>query len=180
MGLAQEHRETEQLIKAADIPFVLLRNGWYSENYTAGIPTALQFNVLLGSAGDGKISSASRADYAAAAVEVLVRDNQAGKIYELAGDTSYTLTEFAAELSRQTGKTIPYNNLPEAEYKAVLQGAGLPDAIADLLASSDASAAQNSLFDDSLQLSKLIGRATTPLADSIKAALTQEPTNASH
>lgn len=171
MGLAQEHRATEQLIQSAGIPFVFLRNGWYSENYTSGIPSALQFNVLLGSAGDGKISSASRADYAAAAAEVLVRDNQAGKIYELAGDTGYTLAEFAAELSRQTGKNIPYNNLPEAEYNAILQGAGLPDWLADLLASSDASAAKGALFDDSHQLSQLIGRATTPLADSIKIAL---------
>lgn len=172
MGLAFEHKETEQEIKASGIPFVFLRNGWYSENYTASIPPALQFNVFLGSAGEGQISSASRSDYAAAAVAVLLSDNHAGKIYELAGDTAYTLAEFAAELSQQTGKNIPYNNLPEAEYKAVLEGAGLPEPIADLLAASDAEAAQGALFDDSHQLSQLIGRPTTPLADSIKAALT--------
>ena len=172
MDLAHEHKETEQLIKASGIPFVFLRNGWYTENYTAGIPTALQFNLLLGSAGDGKLSLAARADYAAAAAEVLVRDNQAGKVYELAGDEAYTLAEFAAELSQQTGKHIPYNNLPEAEYRTILQNAGLPEWLAELLVSSDASAAQGTLFDNSHQLSQLIGRATTPLAESIKAALT--------
>jgi NAD(P)H dehydrogenase (quinone) len=171
MDLAHEHRETEQLIKASGIPFILLRNGWYTENYTAGIPTALQFNVLLGSAGDGKISLAARADYAAAAAKVLVRDDQAGKIYELAGD---------AELSRQTGKQIPYNNLPEAEYRGILQNAGLPDWLASLLASSDASAAQGALFDESHQLSQLIGRATTPLADTIRTALAAGATAAAH
>jgi NAD(P)H dehydrogenase (quinone) len=171
MGLAFEHKETEQEIKASGVPFVFLRNGWYSENYTAGIPSALQFNVLLGSAGEGKIASAARSDYAAAAVAVLLGDNHAGKIYELAGDTAYTLAEFAAELSAQTGKNIPYNNLPEADYKAVLEGAGLPEPIADLLAASDAEAAQGALFDDSHQLSQLIGRPTTSLADSINAAL---------
>lgn len=171
MDLAAEHRATEQLIKAANIPFVFLRNGWYSENYTAAIPTALQLNALIGSAGDGKIASAARIDYAAAAAEVLVRENQAGKIYELAGDQAYTLAEFAAELSKQSGEQIPYNNLPVAEYKAVLQSAGLPDWLAELLASSDGSAAQGALFDDSHQLSQLIGRATTPLAESITAAL---------
>ncbi|MDR7088369.1 SDR family oxidoreductase [Cellvibrio fibrivorans] len=180
MDLAHEHRETEQLIKASGIPFVLLRNGWYTENYTAGIPTALQFNVLLGSAGDGKISLAARADYAAAAAEVLVRDDQAGKIYELAGDAAYTLADFAAELSRQTGKQIPYNNLPEAEYRGILQNAGLPDWLASLLASSDASAAQGALFDESHQLSRLIGRATTPLADTIRTALAEGATAAAH
>ncbi|MGV8837048.1 SDR family oxidoreductase [Cellvibrio sp.] len=180
MDLAHEHRETEQLIKASGIPFVLLRNGWYTENYTAGIPTALQFNVLLGSAGDGKISLAARADYAAAAAKVLVRDDQAGKIYELAGDAAYTLADFAAELSRQTGKQIPYNNLPEAEYRGILQNAGLPDWLASLLASSDASAAQGALFDESHQLSRLIGRATTPLADTIRTALAEGATAAAH
>lgn len=182
MDLAFEHRETEQLIKASGVPFVFLRNGWYSENYTAAIPSALQFNALVGSAGEGKISSAARIDYAAAAAAVLVREQQAGKIYELAGDQSYTLAEFAAELSQQTGKNIPYNNLPEAEYKAILLHAGLPEGLADLLASSDASAAQGSLFDNSHQLSQLIGRATTPLAESIKAALatTTGAPNAAH
>lgn len=180
MDLAHEHRETEQLIKASGIPFVFLRNGWYTENYTASIPTALQFNVLLGSAGDGKISLAARADYAAAAAEVLTRDDQAGKIYELAGDTAYRLADFAAELSHQTGKNIPYSNLPEAEYRGILQNAGLPDWLASLLASSDASAAQGALFDGSHQLSQLIGRATTPLAESIKIALAQGATAAAH
>jgi NAD(P)H dehydrogenase (quinone) len=180
MALAQEHRATEHLIKAAGIPFVFLRNGWYSENYTASIPSALQFNALLGSAGSGKISLAARVDYAAAAAEVLVRDDQAGKTYELAGDTGYTLADFAAELSRQTGQQIPYNNLPEAEYRAILQSAGLPDVIADLLAASDASAAEGALFDGSQQLRQLIGRATTPLADSIKTALTLGAAQAAH
>lgn len=180
MDLAHEHRETEQLIRKSGVPFVFLRNGWYTENYTAGIPSALQFNVLLGSAGDGKISLAARADYAAAAAEVLTRDHQAGKIYELAGDTAYTLAEFAAELSRQTGKNIPYGNLPEAEYRGILQGAGLPDWLASLLASSDASAAQGALFDASHQLSQLIGRTTTPLADTIKVALAQGGSPSGH
>lgn len=180
MDLAQEHRETEQLIRASGIPFVFLRNGWYTENYTAGIPTALQFNVLLGSAGDGKISLAARADYAAAAAEVLLRDDQAGKIYELAGDSAYTLADFAAELSQQTGKQIPYSNLPEVEYRGVLQNAGLPDWLAALLAASDASAAQGALFDDSQQLSQLIGRATTPLAETIKQALAEGAIAATH
>lgn len=180
MALADEHRETEKLIQASGIPFVFLRNGWYSENYTASIPSALQFNALLGSADDGKMSLASRADYAAAAAEVLVRDNQAGKIYELAGDEAYTLADFAAELSRQTGKNIPYNNLPEAEYQAILQNAGLPDWLANLLASSDASAAKGALFDGSQQLSQLIGRATTPLAATIKTALAQDASHTAH
>ena len=171
LGLAAEHVETEAYLKASGLPFVLLRNGWYSENYAASIPSALQHGVFLGSAGEGRIASAARADYAAAAAVVLAGQDQAGRVYELAGDHAYTLADFAAEISKQTGKTIPYQNLPEAEFKGILVGAGLPEGLADLLADSDTGAAKGGLFDASRQLSQLIGRPTTPLADVVAKAL---------
>jgi NAD(P)H dehydrogenase (quinone) len=168
--LAAEHRETEAYLKASGVPHVLLRNGWYSENYLASISPALQHGAFIGAAGEG-IASAARADYAEAAASVLMLPAQAGKVYELAGDTAYTLAEFAAELSRQAGKTVPYVNLPEAEYKAALLGAGLPDGLAQVLADSDAGAARGALFDDQHQLSALIGRPSTPLPTLMAAAL---------
>lgn len=168
LALAEEHKETEALIKASGLPYVLLRNGWYTENYLASVPTALQHGVLIGSAANGQISSAARADYAAAAAVVLTEVNQAGKVYELAGDDAYTLTDLAAEISRQAGKQVTYQNLPKAEFKNVLIGAGLPEAFAELLADSDLGASQGGLFDNSHQLSQLIGRPTTPLATMIK------------
>jgi len=171
LGLATEHVATEQALKASGLPYAILRNGWYTENYTASIPPALQYGVLLGSAGDGKIASATRSDYAAAAAAVLRTSNQAGKVYELAGDTAYTLTEFAAELTRLSGKAIAYQNLPQADYAKALLDAGLPDFLAELLADSDTGASKGGLFDDSHQLSQLIGRPTTPLATAIAAAL---------
>jgi len=171
LGLAGEHRETEALLAASGLPYVLLRNGWYSENYAASIPSALAHGAVLGSAGAGRIASAARADYAAAAAAVLTRADQSGRIYELAGDDAYTLADFAAEIARQSGKAIVYKNLPEAEYKAILIGAGLPAGLADLLADSDVGASKGGLFDDSRQLSQLIGRPTTPLATSVAAAL---------
>ncbi|MBU0621606.1 MAG: SDR family oxidoreductase [Gammaproteobacteria bacterium] len=171
LGLAAEHKATEFAIRASGIPHVLLRHGWYTENYTMGIPAALKLGAVYGCAGDGCISSATRADYAEADVAVLTADNQAGKVYELAGDTAYTLSEFAAEISRQSGKSINYVNLPEAEYKKALLGAGLPEPLAALLADSDTGVSKGALFDDGKQLSKLIGRPTTPLAAAVKAAL---------
>lgn len=170
LPLATEHKETEQLIKNSDIPYVFLRNGWYTENYLAAIPTALQFGVVMGSAGDGRISSAARADYAEAAAVVLTQDKQAGRIYELAGDESYTLADFAAAIAEKSGKTISYQNLPEAEFKTILVNAGLPDWLATLLAESDVGASKDGLFDDSHQLSKLIGRKTTPMETSVAAS----------
>lgn len=168
LALAEEHKETEALIKASGLPYVLLRNGWYTENYLASVPAALQHGALIGSAANGQISSAARADYAAAAAVVLTEVNQAGKVYELAGDDAYTLTDLAAEISRQAEKHVSYQNLPKAEFKNALIGAGLPEAFAELLADSDLGASQGGLFDNSQQLSQLIGRPTTPLATMIK------------
>lgn len=171
LPLAAEHQETEALIRASGLPAVILRNGWYTENYLAGIPTALQYGVVLGSAGAGRIASAARADYAAAAAAVLTQDDQAGRIYELAGDASYTLAELAAEIAKQSGQAVNYQNLPESEFKAALLRAGLPDFLVTLLAESDVGASKGGLYDDSHQLSQLIGRPTTSLANMVAAQL---------
>jgi len=170
LPLAAEHKATEALIQASGIPSVVLRNGWYSENYLASVPAALQYGVLLGSAGEGRIASAARLDYAEAAAAVLTKSAQAGLVYELAGDESYTLTEFAQEISRQFGKNVAYQNLPEAEYKAALVSAGLPEGIAVLLSESDVGASKGGLFDNSRQLSQLIGRPATLIATQVKSA----------
>lgn len=171
LGLADEHIATEEMLKQSGIPFVLLRNGWYTENYLASVPPALQHGVFIGSTGEGKIAAAARADYAAAAAKVMTLDNQAGKVYELAGDHGWTLAELTAELTKQSGKTVVYQNLPEADFKAALLGAGLPEGLAAMLANSDVGASKGGLFDDNHQLSALIGRPTTPLAESMRAAL---------
>lgn len=171
LALAEEHLATEAYLKDSGVPFVMLRNGWYTENYLASVPPALQHGAFIGSAGEGRISSAARADYAEAAAVALTTPGQAGKVYELAGDESYSLAEFAAELSRQSGKEIPYVNLPQADFKAALVGAGLPEPLADLLADSDVGASKGGLFDDKRQLSALIGRPTASLAAMMKSAL---------
>lgn len=171
LGLAEEHRRTEKLIEASGLAHSLLRNGWYTENYTASIAPALQHGAFIGSAGEGRISSAARLDYAEAAAAALIGDEAPRVVHELAGDASYTLTEFAAELSRQSGKQIPYVNLPEAEYRAALLGAGLPEGLANLISDSDAAAANGALFDETRTLSQLIGRPTTPFGATIAEAL---------
>ena len=171
LSLAGEHFETEKAIQASSLSFTILRNGWYTENYTASIGGALGAGAFIGSAGDGKISSASRVDFAEAAVTVLLSGDHEGKVYELAGDTSYTLADLAAEISRQTGKSIPYNNLAESEYATILKGFGLPEGFASAIASWDVCASYNELFDESRVLSKLIGRPTTSLADVVALSL---------
>ena len=171
LGLGVEHRATEALLKASGIPFALLRNGWYTENYAASIPPALAHHAFIGAAGEGRIASAARQDYAEAAAEVMSREDQAGKVYELAGDDSYTLAQFAAEIAAQSGEKVDYVNLSQADFAAALKGAGLPEGLAEMLADSDAGAEKGGLFDDSHQLSKLIGRPTTPWQTVVRAAL---------
>lgn len=171
LSLAPEHLQTEADLKASGVQYTILRNGWYTENYTVSIAPALANGAFYGSADDGKIASAARVDYAEAAVVAVTNEAYAGMTYELAGDEAYTLAELAAEISKQTGTSIPYKNIPEAAYADALKSAGLPEEFAAGLASWDIGASQGALFDDGDQLSKLIGRATTPMADTVKQAL---------
>ena len=142
LGLHVEHVETENALAASGVPYALLRNGWYTENYLASAPPALEHGVFLGAAGEGKIASATRADYAAAAAKVISEEGHAGKVYELAGDNAWTLSELAAELSKQSGKPVTYQNLSEADFAATLKGVGLPAGLAEMLADSDTGASK--------------------------------------
>jgi NAD(P)H dehydrogenase (quinone) len=173
LPIGPEHVETEKLIKASGMAYTILRNGWYTENYATRIPGALEHGAFVGSAGDGKVSAAARLDYARAAAVALTQDGHANRIYELAGDNAFTLSDLAAELSRQTGKTIPYTNLPEAEYADVLLKAGLPAHWAEMIARFDVGTAQGAVFDDGRELSTLIGRPTTPMAETVALILKQ-------
>ncbi|EJJ4222844.1 SDR family oxidoreductase [Salmonella enterica] len=171
LALAEEHIETEKMLAASGIPHTLLRNGWYTENYLASVPAALKHGVFIGAAGEGRIASAMRADYAAAAARVISEEGHAGNVYELAGDDAWTLSQLADELTHQSGKKIAYQNLSEVDFAAALKGAGLPDGLADMLANSDVGAAKGGLFDDSHTLHKLLGRPTTTLAESLRSVL---------
>lgn len=171
LGLATEHVATEKAIKESGIPYTFLRNGWYFENQTENLGGALQGGMIHGAAGEGRFSYASRKDYAEAASRVLRTSGHEYKIYELGGDTAVSLKELAAEVSKQTKKTVGYMNHSFDDYKKALMGFGLPEGFAQLLADSDAKAAKGELETKSKDLSKLIGRPTTTLADAVKKAL---------
>ena len=162
--MAEDHRKTEALIKSSGIPYTILRNGWYMENQTAGLGGAIAHGAVIGSAGNGRFSAAARADYAEAAAVVLSSAGHHNSTYELAGDVGYTLAELAAEVSTQTGKTVVYKDLPEADLVAALSSLGLPQGFSAVLANCDVLAGRGALVDDHKQLSKLIGRSTTPLS----------------
>lgn len=170
MKLAAEHIATEGILRGSGVPFTLLRNGWYLENYTGQLPVQVQHGAVLGSAGEGRVSAAARADYAAAAAAVLLRDDQAGKVFELGGDEAFTLSELAGEVSAASGRPVTYKNLPAEEYTQVLVEAGLPEPYAAILADSDLGIARGDLLVTSGDLSALLGRPTTPLRQAVQAA----------
>ena len=171
MQLAAEHRASEETIRASGIPFVFLRNGWYLENYTGNLGPALEHGALLGSAGDGRVSAATRADFAAAAASVLTGEGHENRVYELGGDEAFTLAELAEIIARESGRPVTYRDLPEEEYTGVLTGFGLPEAFARVLADSDRGIARGELFTDSGDLSRLIGRPTTGPREAVATAL---------
>ncbi len=172
--LAAEHQQTEDILQESGLDICILRNGWYSENYTMGIGNALNIGGVYGCAGDGKFSTAPRRDYALAAATVLSQDKHSNKIYELAGDEGFSLTDFANFISKDSGKNISYNNLEQDSFKNVLVEAGLPEGFAALLANSEAEAAHGWLFDDQHQLSQLIGRKTVPISTSVKEVIASQ------
>ncbi|WP_262137700.1 SDR family oxidoreductase [Pseudomonas sp. Marseille-Q5117] len=174
LSLAAEHVQTEADLKASGVVYTVLRNGWYTENYTASVPAALTNEALYGSAGTGRISSAPRKDYAEAATVVLTTNGHEGKTYELAGDHAYTLQELAAEISKQIGRAIPYVDIPEKSYAEALIEAGVEENFAKAIASWDDGASKNALYSSDKSLSKIIGHPTTALSSSVRVALAQK------
>ncbi|MEY4981976.1 MAG: hypothetical protein RIR62_242 [Pseudomonadota bacterium] len=171
MILAADHKATEAVLKASGLTHTILRNGWYIENHTGSLGGAIAAGALIGSAGSGRFSAAARADYAEAIAAVAAGAGHDNATYELGGDEGYSYADLAAEVSRQTGKAIPYNDLPPAAYAGILQSFGLPEGFAHVLADSDVQAGQGALYESSGTLSRLIGRPTTPMPDMVAAAL---------
>lgn len=171
MALAAEHKATEAMIVASSIPYAMLRNGWYSENLLGSLPNDLKLGKHFGAAGNGLFATAPRHDYAEAAAVVLAGTGHENKVYELAGDSAFTLADLAAEITKAAGKPVDYVDMPEADYAAALVGAGLPEPFAKILADSDAWAAKGALYSDSKDLSTLLGHPTEPIAETIRIAL---------
>jgi NAD(P)H dehydrogenase (quinone) len=171
MILAQDHIATEAALADSAIPATILRNGWYTENYTGALGAAVQHGAIIGAAGEGRVNSAARKDYAEAIAVTALDAAHAGKVYELAGDTAHSGADLAAAVAKAAGKPVAYVPMAQADYAGALVGFGLPEGFAHVLADSDARAGEGALADDSRTLSRLIGRPTTPIAETIAAAL---------
>ena len=175
LALAKEHMATERYLVSSGLGYSILRNGWYLENQTAAIQSAIQNGAFIGASGEGRFAAASRSDYAAAAALVLTARDHENSVLELGGDHPYTRAELAAEVSRQTGKVIGYRNLSQSEYQKLLS-AVLPKVFAEVIADAEAHATHGALDDGSHTLSRLIGRPTTSLAEAVESALKTPPT----
>ncbi|GIH61080.1 SDR family oxidoreductase [Microbispora siamensis] len=171
LGLAPDHKATEEYIRASGLPFAFLRNGWYHENYVAAARQGAQSGVIPGSARDGRVASAARADFAAAAAAVLAGEGHRNAVYELTGDVAWSMPELAAVVSELSGTPVEYRDLPVAEYAKALEAGGLPGPVAALFAQIDAGIADGWLGETPGDLSRLIGRPTTPLRDTLAEAL---------
>jgi len=162
--LAPEHAATEQVIRASGLPFTFLRNGWYTENYAATVDQARATGVVANSAGDGRIASAPRADFAEAAAVALVTDGHDNAVYELSGDVAWDFDEFAATLTEVLGREVSYQRLTPEEHRQALLGAGIDEGTAGFVVALDQNAAEGVLGVTTGELAKLIGRPTVPLA----------------
>ncbi|WP_225636360.1 NAD(P)H-binding protein [Streptomyces solaniscabiei] len=170
-ALADDHRATEKILLASGLPWVILGNGWYHENHTENLAQVLEHGAVVQAAREGRVSSASRADYAAAAVAVLTGEGHENKRYELGGDESWSFAEYAAEVSRRAGREIAYRPVSVEEYVRTLVAAGVPEPMAEILGGVEASTEKGELVVTTGDLSRLIGRPTTPVTEAIEAAL---------
>jgi NAD(P)H dehydrogenase (quinone) len=162
--LAGEHQDSERALREADVPFTVLRNGWYTENYTDQIDQYLEAGEIVGASGQGNISAATRQDYAAAAATALLEDGEGNCIYELGGP-SFDLAELARTITETTGTEVTYRDLPVGEYTSWLQRTGLDEATAHFVAALDASVARGDLETHSQDLERLLGRSATPVTE---------------
>jgi NAD(P)H dehydrogenase (quinone) len=170
--LAQEHRGTEEVLAASGLPHILLRHGWYTENSTATAPLSVKFGVVQSCAADGRYSTATRQDYAEGDAALILRDGHSpGQRYELAGSTSWSKGEYAALLSRLSGKPVTYQAMSQPDFAASLVAAGLPEIVAKIISDSDAGAANGWLQDDSRTLEKVLGRPTQTLEKIVEQTL---------
>ncbi|QIK67370.1 SDR family oxidoreductase [Nocardioides sp. HDW12B] len=168
MLLAQEHRETEELLAASGLPVTLLRNAWYVENYSAQAPTYLEHG-MVGAAGDGLVSIAPRSEYAEAAAVVASADGHEGKVYELGGE-AVTMSELASLFSDALGQQITYTDVDEATLRGILEGAGLGPAAA-VFADVDSRVRAGDLHVTSGHLGELLGRTPTSAKQAVLDAV---------
>lgn len=168
--LAPEHKATEELIVGSGLPYAFLRNSWYLENYTGRLAEYLGRGVIADAAGDGRVSAATRSDFADAAASVVLDPTAVGLVFELGG-TPFTMDELAAEVSAATGTEVVHQNLAPAELIAALQGAGLDDGTAGFVAALDEAIARGDLDTDSDDLARLLDRPVTSLRDAVRVAV---------
>ncbi|MGX6447270.1 SDR family oxidoreductase [Patulibacter sp. S7RM1-6] len=172
MLLAREHQETEQALRESGVPFVLLRNGWYTENYTETLASTLEHGALVAaSTGEGRVAPATRADYAEAAAVVLTGEGHNGQAYELAGERAVTLPELAAIIAEAAGRPVAYRGVSLGEYTGILTGAGLPEAAAEIFAETTVGIDRGELVTDRDDLRRLLGRDAPPIEETVRAAV---------
>ena len=168
--VAPEHKATEEYLAASGVPHVILRNGWYHENYLAELQAAAQTGTLLTAAGDGRVASAARSDYAEAAAVVLAGE-QAGGTITLTGDVAWTQADLAADLAAVLGREVQVQQVSAEEKVQALTAAGLDEGMAGFAAGVDQAIAAGELGDLTGDLSRLIGHPTAPLIDTLRAGV---------
>jgi NAD(P)H dehydrogenase (quinone) len=173
--IAASHAPTEQVVRASGLPHTILRMGWYTENYQGSVPSVQATGVLLSSVGDGRVASATRQDLAEAIGVVLTSDGHTGKTYELSGDTAWSYDDLAGALAEVLDRDVTHQSLSPEQHVQALTVAGLPPEVAQMVAGVDAGIAAGAFAHTDGDLSRLLGRPTTPLVDGLRPLVPTNP-----
>ena len=169
--LAPEHKATEENIQRSGLRYTILRNNWYTENYKKQLESAKSTGVIVAAAGKGHVASATRADFAAGAVAVLLGSGHDGRIYELGGDHAWDYNELAATIGEIIGKAVSYKPVTADALRGILKETGVSEGAAGFVVTLDTNIADGALAEVTGDLSKLIGRPTTSLRQGLIDAI---------
>ena len=166
--IAASHAATEDAVRTSGIPFTLLRNGWYTENYAHSVPAVRASGVLLSSVGDGRVASATRQDFAQAIAAVVTSEGHRGQTYELSGDVAWSYDDLAAALGEVLGRDVVHRALSPEQHLQALLDAGVFEPMAQMAVGVDVGICAGAFAFTNGDLTHLLGRPTTTLVEGLR------------
>jgi NAD(P)H dehydrogenase (quinone) len=170
---APEHRGTEEALLASGLEWTFLRNGIYGDLTADALQQSIAAGQHVFNSGDGGTSYVTRADCAAAAAEVLAGDGHAGKAYDITGPETISGYDLAAMASEVSGQSVEPVSVDDETFVSILvEHAGLPQFIAEFLASFGRAAREGQLGLVSDDFERLTGRPPAAFRTLLEGAAT--------
>jgi len=163
-AVVADHAGTEQALRDSGTHWTMLRNAIYADMQVPVLQQAAATGQLVTNVGGGQYAYVTRADCAAAAAAALVSDDADDTIFDITGPDSLSSNDLAALAGKLGSTDVAVVDVDDAAYVAgLVEHAGLPEPVAQLLASFHQAARLGYFEAVSDDFTKLTGRPATPL-----------------